>query len=224
LSLPRRLALLDWARRTGAQVFEDDYDSEYRYSGPPVPALQGLDGDGSVFFAGSFNKVLFPALRLGYLVLPPDLVDAAAAARSITCRHPPLLEQRVLTDFLTEGHFGRHLRRMREVYAERLAALFEGAREHLAGLLEVSPVEAGLQTAARLPAGQDDVAVAEAAAARGVEVVPLSRFYRAAPPAPGLQLGFAAVEPAEIRRGVRELAAALGSGGGDGAKAAPASA
>ncbi|HXH40674.1 MAG TPA: PLP-dependent aminotransferase family protein [Thermoanaerobaculia bacterium] len=119
MSLARRLELLEWARRSGALVFEDDYDSEYRYSGRPVPALQGLDRHGLVLFAGTFSKVLFPSLRLGYLVVPPDLVPFVEAAKSLTSRHAPLLEQTVLCDFITEGHFGRHLRRMREIYAER---------------------------------------------------------------------------------------------------------
>jgi GntR family transcriptional regulator/MocR family aminotransferase len=208
MSLPRRLELLDWARRTGGWIFEDDYDSEFRYVGRPMPALQGLDDSDSVLFAGSFNKVLFPTLRLGYLVLPPDLVDRATAARSISARHPPLFEQRVLVDFIADGHFGRHLRRMREIYAERLTTLLSSAREELAGRLELSTVEAGLQTSGLLH-GFDDEEVARAAAAHGVEVTPLSRFYRVCPPVQGLQLGFAAVDPSPIRRGVGELAGAL---------------
>ncbi len=119
MSLQRRLALLDWAHRTGALVLEDDYDSEYRYAGRPMPAMQGLDRHGVVCFAGSFSKVLFPSLRLGYLVVPPDLVDLVAAAQSISSRHAPLVQQALLCDFITEGHFGRHIRRMREMYAER---------------------------------------------------------------------------------------------------------
>ena len=209
MSLRRRLALLEWVRGSTALIFEDDYDSEYRYAGRPVPALQGLDASGSVLFAGSFGKVLFPALRLGYLVLPPDLVDVVAAAKSLTSRHPPVLEQEVLLDFIVGGHFGRHLRRMRELYAERLAALLEAAREKLAGALELSPVEAGLQTAGRLRDGLAAETVARAAAARGVEATPLGWFSRGRPPFEGLQLGFAAVDVAEIRRGVRELASAI---------------
>ena len=174
-----------------------------------MPALQGLDPGGAVLFAGSFNKVLFPSLRLGYLVLPEDLVERVAAARSIVVRHPPVFEQRVLVDFIAGGHFGRHLRRMREVYAERLGVLLEAAREQLAGALELSSIEAGLHTVGRLAGGLDAEAVARAAAARNVEVVPLARFYRDAPPIAGLQLGFAAVDGREIRRGVRELAAVL---------------
>jgi len=206
MSLPRRLALLDWARTTGALVFEDDYDSEYRYAGRPLPALQCLDRSGSVLFAGSFSKVLFPALRLGYLVVPADLVDRFAAARSLTTRHLPLLEQTVVCDLITEGHFGRHLRRMRQLYAERLSLLMEGARRHLTGLLEISPVAAGLETIGWLAGGLAGDRVAEAARARDVEVLPLGRFYRGAMARDGLQLGFAALDEREIRRGVHELA------------------
>jgi len=209
MSLPRRLQLLEWARKSGALIFEDDYDSEYRYSGRPVPALQGLDRHGTVLFAGSFSKVLFPSLRLGYLVIPPDLVDDVAAAKSITNRHAQLLDQAVLCEFITEGHFGRHLRRMRGVYAERLSVLLDSARERLAGLLEISGVEAGLQTVGWLRGGISGESAMRAAAARNVEVIPLSRYTRGRTNREGLQLGFAAVDPREIERGVEELAVAL---------------
>jgi GntR family transcriptional regulator / MocR family aminotransferase len=209
MTLARRLELLEWARGSGALIFEDDYDSEYRYSGRPIPSLQGLDAAGQVLFCGTFNKALFPSLRLAYLVVPSDLVSHFAAAISMTRRHPPLLDQAVLCDFISEGHFGRHLRRMRQIYAERLAVLMESARERLAGLLEISDVEAGLQTAAWLASGIDGETAASAAAARGVDVTPLSRYSRGELAREGLQLGFAAVDPREIRRGVRELAIAL---------------
>ncbi|MGA8075644.1 MAG: PLP-dependent aminotransferase family protein [Candidatus Acidiferrales bacterium] len=209
MSLARRLRLLEWARESGALIFEDDYDSEYRYSGPPIPALQGFDRQGLVIFAGSFSKVLFPSLRLGYLVIPPDLVARYAATISLTTRHAPVLEQAVLCDFITEGHFGRHLRRMREVYAERLSVLLESAREQLAGLLEISAIEAGLQTVGWLRDGIDGESAMRAAAVRGVDVFPLSRYTRGRVAREGLQLGFAAVDEREIRRGVQELAAAL---------------
>ncbi|HXX40581.1 MAG TPA: PLP-dependent aminotransferase family protein [bacterium] len=208
MSLPRRLQLLDWARKTGGLIFEDDYDSEYRYSGRPVPALHGLDRTGQVFFAGSFSKVLFPSLRLGYLVVPPDVVDRFAAAKSSTSRHAPLLDQAVLQEFIAEGHFGRHLRRMRELYAERLAALLASGRQYLTGLLEISPIEAGLQTVGWLR-GIDAETAAAAAAERNVETIPLGRYYRGGPGREGLVLGFAAVSTQAIRRGVRDLAAAV---------------
>ena len=220
MSLARRLQLLEWARQSCALIFEDDYDSEFRYAGRPVPALQGLDqpgfpvklggaAHGLVLFAGSFSKVLFPSLRLGYLVIPPDLVESFAAAKSVLNRHAAPFEQTVLCDFITEGHFGRHLRRMREVYAERRSVLMESARRRLSGLLELSSVEAGLQTVGWLCQGIDGVAARRAAQARKVEVTPLSIYSRGAMQREGLQLGFAAVSAPEIRRGVHQLAVAL---------------
>ena len=209
MTLARRLQLLEWARKSGATIFEDDYDSEYRYSGRPIPALQGLDGSGEVIYAGSFSKVLFPSLRLGYMVAPSAMVHHLEAILSLTVRHAPLVEQLVLADFIGEGHFGRHLRRMREIYAERLRVLVEEARSKLGGLLEISNVEAGLQTTAWLRGGMDAEAVAAAAAKRDVEVTPLERYSQGRMEKQGLQLGFAALEPREIRRGVRELATVL---------------
>ena len=209
MSLARRLALLGWARASEAVLFEDDYDSEYRYAGRPLPALQSLDRHGVVLFAGSFSKVLFPSLRLGYLVVPLDLTERVSAVRSIVSRHAPLLDQAVLCDFIAAGHFARHLRRMREVYAERLSVLMEAARELLAGLLDITGVEAGLQTAGWLHAGIDARAACAAAAARQVDVIPLSAYSRGRVAREGLLLGVAAVDAQEIRRGVRELASAL---------------
>jgi GntR family transcriptional regulator/MocR family aminotransferase len=209
MSLQRRLQWLEWAGKSGALIVEDDYDSEYRYAGRPVPAMQGLDRRGLVLFVGSFSKVLFPSLRLGYLVVPADLVDLVSAAISVTSRHEALIDQAVLSDFIAEGHFGRHLRRMRQIYAERLSVLLEDARVSLHGLLEISGVEAGLQTAGWLREGIGGESAAAAAAKRKVEVTPLSRYSLGGVGREGLQLGFAAVDTNEIRRGVRELAVAL---------------
>jgi GntR family transcriptional regulator/MocR family aminotransferase len=209
MSLTRRLQLLEWARKSGAVIFEDDYDSEYRYSGRPIPALQGLDSNGLVLYAGSFSKVLFPALRLGYLVIPSGLLHHFEAIQSLTFRHAPILEQLVLCDFITEGHFGRHLRRMREIYAQRLLVLLEEAHPRLAGLLEISNIEAGLQTVGWLRAGINAESAATAAAQRNVDVTPLGRYTLGRAVPQGLQLGFAALDAKEIRRGVRELAIAL---------------
>lgn len=212
MSLARRLELLSRARQANALIFEDDYDSEYRYRGRPTPALQGLDRHGLVLYAGSFTKVMFPSLRLGYLILPSDLVEYFAATISVTTRHAPLLEQVVLCDFIAEGHFGRHIRRMREVYAERLAALLDAAKESLTGLMDISNIEAGLQTVGWLPAGVNARKVADAAAKCDVELIPLSEYSLGPTRAEGLQIGFAAVEPREIRRGVRELEKVLRHG------------
>jgi GntR family transcriptional regulator/MocR family aminotransferase len=209
MSLPRRLALLEWARRSRGLIFEDDYDSEYRYSGRPIPALQGLDQFGVVIFAGSFSDVLFPSLRLGYLVVPDDMVDVFAAAESVSTHHPPLLEQAILTDFIVEGHFARHIRRMRELYAERLSIFLEGARRQLAPALQVSDVEAGLRTVGWLRKGLSADTVARAAAERDVEVVSLSRYAYGSFRRQGLVLGFASVDARELRRGIEELQAVL---------------
>jgi len=209
MTLARRLQLLEWAQKSGAVILEDDYDSEYRYSGRPIPALQGLDGSGLVLYAGSFSKVLFPALRLGYVVVPSGLLHHFEAIQSLTFRHAPMLEQLVLSDFITEGHFGRHLRRMRAVYAERLSVMLDEARQRLAGLLEISSVEAGLQTTGWLCGGMDAESATAAAAKRNVDVTPVDRYSQGRVAPTGLQLGFAAVDAREIRRGVRELAIAL---------------
>jgi GntR family transcriptional regulator / MocR family aminotransferase len=214
MSLPRRLSLLEWARKSGTVIFEDDYDSEYRYSGRPVPALQGLDRAGVVIYAGSFTDALFPALRLGYLVAPPDMVDIFGAAASVSTHHPPLIDQAILCDFIVEGHFARHVRRMRQLYAERLGVLIAAAREKLAGLLEISDVEAGLRTVGWLRHGLSAERVAKAAAERDVEVVPLGRYAYGRSRPNGLVLGFAAVDGHELKRGVEELARVLGKAPG----------
>jgi GntR family transcriptional regulator/MocR family aminotransferase len=152
---------------------------------------------------------LFPSLRLGYIVVPPQLVPAFEAALSITNRHAPLLDQVVLCEFITEGHFGRHLRRMRAIYAERWSQLMEAAHEKLDGMLEISNIEAGLQTVGWLCGNADSEAVTNAAARAGVEVIPLTVYHRGPASRAGLQLGFAAINGHEIRRGVRDLAAVL---------------
>ena len=212
MSLRRRLTLLEWARKAGVLIFEDDYDSEYRYSWRPVPALQGLDRAGVVIFGGSFSAVMFPAMRLGYLVVPPEMVDVFAAAQSVSTHHPPMLGQAVLCDFISEGHFARHIRRMREVYAGRLNVLLKAAREQLEGAVEISSVEAGLQTIGWLRGRIRAEEVARAAAEKNVEVVPLSRYAFGRARGNGIVLGFAAVESKELRRGVEELATVLRAG------------
>jgi GntR family transcriptional regulator / MocR family aminotransferase len=209
MSLPRRLALLESASRAGAWVLEDDYDSEYRYAGRPLAALQGLDGEGRVIYLGTFSKVLFPALRLGYMVVPPDLVDGFVAARALVDRHSPTLDQAALADFIADGHFARHIRRMRALYAERQAILVEAATHGLAGVLDVSTAEAGMHLVGWLPPGVDDVEASRQAAAHGVEAPPLSLYSLEPPRHGGLLLGYTAVGEKEIRDGVQRLAKAL---------------
>ncbi len=209
MSLTRRLALLDWANREGVWIIEDDYDSEYRYASRPLAALQGLDHSGRVIYMGTFTKVMFPSLRLGYLVAPPDLVDTFVAARALADRHSALPEQAALADFISEGHFARHIRRMRALYATRQAVLVEAAQRELADWLEVEPAEAGMHLLGWLPAGVSDTQVSRLAARRGITAAPLSA-YRLIPGGRGaLVLGYAGVDEWKIRAAVKELGHAL---------------
>jgi GntR family transcriptional regulator/MocR family aminotransferase len=209
MSLERRMAVLKCASRAGAFVIEDDYDSEYRFEGRPVPALQGLDRSSNVIFIGSFSKLLFPSLRLGYVVLPLSLVDFFLAFRYRTDFRALSLDQAVLCDFIVAGHLGRHLRRMRDLYASRLAALLEGGRHYLKGLLDISNVQAGLYTAAFLRNGMTSRQAEAAAAAHSVEALALERFTLKSPDPKGVLLGFAAFDETTIRKGLLQLAAAL---------------
>jgi GntR family transcriptional regulator / MocR family aminotransferase len=209
MSLARRLELLGWAGRSGAWVIEDDYDAEYRYTGRPLEALQGLDAEGRVVYVGTFSKVLFPALRLGYLVVPPDLTDAFTAARELVDRHPPTVEQAVLAEFIAAGHFGRHLRRMRALYAARQQVLIDEISRHLSGVLDASPAESGMHLVGWLSAGTDDEKASQQAARQGVEAPPVSLYRTHDSVRAGLMLGYAAVDEARTRDGVRRLAKAL---------------
>jgi GntR family transcriptional regulator/MocR family aminotransferase len=211
LSLERRLLLLDWAARQSAWVLEDDYDSEYRYSGHPLTALQGLDTRARVLYIGTFNKTVFPSLRLAYLVVPLALREPFLAARGQGGHHAPLAEQAILTDFIAQGHYARHLRRLRAIGRERRDALVEAARRELPGVLEIAGAETGLHLVVWLPGHLDDRRVSDAAARQGVEALALSSFYVGACPRPGLVLGYASVPPREIRTAMRRLADAVRS-------------
>jgi len=209
MSLARRLSLLEWASRSGAWILEDDYDSEYRYAGRPVPSLQGLDAQGRVIYIGTFSKVLFPSLRLGYIVAPPELVEPFIKTRAIFDRHSPTTEQAVLAVFITQGHFARHIRLMRTFYAERQEVLVKEIKSRLDGLLDVYPDEAGMHLVGWLPEGASDVAAARRAAEHGVEVGVLSNYYLGEQKRGAVTLGYTAFSPREISKGARELAAAL---------------
>jgi GntR family transcriptional regulator/MocR family aminotransferase len=213
MSLGRRLELLAWARSAGAWIIEDDYDSEFRYAGRPLAALQGLDEDGRVIYVGSFSKVLFSSLRLGYLVAPPALIDGFTAARSTLDDHAAMTAQPALAAFIAEGHFAAHIRRARKLYAARQAALLAAADRHLQGLLELAPATAGMHLLAglspRLAARMDDRTAAARAAAHGITVAPLSAFHMTPPRRQGLLLGYAGVAETAIEPAVIRLAAAL---------------
>jgi GntR family transcriptional regulator/MocR family aminotransferase len=213
MSLPRRLALLEWARVARAWVIEDDYDSEFRYGERPTPCLHGLDVDGRVIYVGSFSKTLFPALRLGFLIVPPDLQEGLVAARAAADQHPPTLDQAVLADFIGEGHFARHLRRMRVAYRERLEALTAAAERFCRGVLRVRPVRTGLHAIADLD-GVEAERVSREAAARGVEAAPLAAYYAGrSQPVNALVLGFGAARPDASSRAIERLAAAIQAAG-----------
>ena len=209
MSLQRRIELLDWASRTGGWILEDDYDSEYRYSGRPLTALQALDREDRVIYAGTFSKVTFPGLRLAYLIVPIDLIDAFTAMRFYACRQLPVLEQQVLARFMQEGHFNRHIRRMRTLYDRRQQALIRGADRHLEGLLTILPAETGMHLVGWLPQGSDDRVAARAALDRGVSVAPLSAYSTDVVCPPALVLGYAAAPERAIGTGVRKLRQAL---------------
>ena len=209
MSLERRMALLSWASRAGAFVIEDDYDSEYRFEGTPVPALQSLDNQSSVIFIGSFSKTLFPALRVGYVVLPAPLTDLFVGFRYRTDFRNSSFDQAVLCDFIADGHFARHLRRMRNLYAQRLAALMEGARQHLGGVLEISNVRAGLYTIGYLKNEMTSRQAEKLAAAQGVEVLAVDRCTLRRPDPRALLLGFGGFSELAIRQGLIRLAKAL---------------
>jgi GntR family transcriptional regulator/MocR family aminotransferase len=203
------MQLLQWARKAGAWIFEDDYDSEYRFVGRPLPALQGLAPESAVIFAGSFNKLLFPALRLGYVALPQALVEPFCRARSVTDRFPPVLDQAALCDFINEGYFGQHLRRMREAYSERLDALVNAAKPLASLGFQLHKIQAGMQTAALLPRSLPDLEVTELVKEVEISALPLSIFQIKRDDINGLLLGFAGVTPSEIRRGAKVLETVL---------------
>jgi GntR family transcriptional regulator/MocR family aminotransferase len=208
MSLMRRLALLKWASKAGAWIVEDDYDSEFRYSTRPFPSLHGLDVDGRVIYVGTFAKSIFPAMRLGFLIVPTDLRQPFLAARRAADVHPPLLEQMALADFIGGGHYGTHLRRMRSAYRERVEALADAAKQYCDGVLNLRPIQTGLHAVADL-AGVDEERVCEEAAERGIEVAPLGMYYIGRRTANGLLLGFASAPPEALRRGMERLAGAI---------------
>jgi GntR family transcriptional regulator/MocR family aminotransferase len=209
LALDRRFKLLTWAREHGVTIFEDDYDGDFRFSTKPLGSVQGLDTGDCVAYCTSFSKLLFPSLRLGFLVLPDHLVDPILALRNSTDRYLPVVEQKTLAEFMRTGEFGHHLRRMRELYAERWSVFSEVAQNFLSDWLEVQRAECGLQTAAWLSPGISDIIVAESAARERLEVYPLSALYAGEKRRHGFLLGFGAVAPKELRSGAQRLAKLL---------------
>lgn len=209
LALDRRVALLEWARRAGVVLVEDDYDGDLRLEGQPLEALRGLDDRDEVIYLGTFAKALYPAVRLAFAVLPRWLVEPVARARAASDRHPRWHDTLALARFIEAGELERHLARVRRLYRARrdalIAALHEELRAELDGLVEIGPAEAGVHLLLRLPAGTRDEALAAAAQERGIAITALSPHYQRAP-RPGVLLGFGALEEAKLREGVRQLA------------------
>jgi GntR family transcriptional regulator/MocR family aminotransferase len=211
MSASRRLQLLEWARGSGSWIIEDDYDSEYRYASMPIASLQGLDHDSRVIYIGTFSKTLFPALRVGYAVIPKDLVGRFATVRYTIDIGPPHLYQAVLTDFITEGHFARHIRRMRLLYGERRAALVDCIRKQCGSLLEIHGSEAGMHLAVTLPKGFRDLELANRAAEGKLWLAPLSPAYLTTSARQGFILGFGSTRAKEMPQAVSRLATLLAS-------------
>jgi GntR family transcriptional regulator / MocR family aminotransferase len=210
MSHGRRRQLLDYAAAHGVWVVEDDYDSEFRYGTRPLPALQGLDENGRVIYLGTFSKTLFPALRLAYLVLPPDLVDAFGRALAELYREGHTLHQRVLARFIAEGHYASHIRRMRAVYSARHDALIAAIGRHFGAALPVIGGDAGLHLVLGLPTDVDDHAVAQQVLRAKVTTRPLSLYHMHGPaPRRGLLLGYGAVHEEEIAANFARLAKAV---------------
>jgi len=211
LPVSRRLELLDWASRVKAFVVEDDYDSEYRYDGPPLQALAGLDRDGRVIYVGTFSKILFPALRLGYLVLPESLVEAISAAKAMGDTGTAILQQLALADFMNQGHFDRHLRRTNASNAARRNALVGAVHKEFGERAEVCGANAGLHLFVwfKRKRGQKIEAVARQAEQAGVGLYSADMFYTRPPGRTGVVLGYASLRERDIREGIRRLAAAL---------------
>jgi GntR family transcriptional regulator/MocR family aminotransferase len=212
LSLDRRMALLRWAKATGAVLIEDDYDSEFRYRGRPLSAMRGLDGGDAVFLLGTFSKVLFPGLRLGYLVVPDAWLDRVLALRYQTDLYPPAIAQAVLAAFLEGGYFARHLRQMRERYGARCAALQHAVERHLAGALSLPEIHAGLSTPAYLARGLSSHDIVERGARRGLDLWALDRYAIRRRDLRGLILGFAAFPERAIDDAVIALAGVIDPG------------
>jgi GntR family transcriptional regulator / MocR family aminotransferase len=211
MPLARRLALLAWAGQAGAYVVEDDYDSEFRYGGRPVEAVQALDSAEQVIYVGTMSKTLFPALRLGFLVLPPALVEPFRAVKHLSDRHTSTLQQAVLADFIAEGHFERHVRRTRARNAKRREALLGALHAGFGDRAVVQGSNAGLHLMVwfRDRRIEQTEAMIAAAAAAGVGVYPVAPYYLGEPASAGLLLGYAALDEREITAGIRLLAGAI---------------
>ncbi len=225
LTVERRIQLIDWAQKNRSVIVEDDYDSEYRYAHHPIPSLQGLDQSDRTVYIGSFSKVVYPAMSMGYAIVPPPMVEAFEAALGLVSRPPATIDQMVLNEFISKGHFGRHLRRMRKIHQERRTAFVDSVEEHLSGKLQIIGSDAGLHCTARILNQQTDIELARRIKSRGFAMRALSECLLETPTKEknskggknsksgkpsarynGLVFGFACSAPLEIKEAVREIA------------------
>ncbi len=209
MSLARRHELLHWAANNHAWILEDDYDSEFRYHGPPITALQGLDDDQRVIYCGTFSKVMSPSLRVGYIVLPPDLVDVYTGVKMPLSLYSPLLIQEAVAEFMLEGYFVRHIRRMRKHYQERRDALVAAVERHLAGAMTLGVHNCGMHTVGFLADDLDETSVIKQARTLGMGIMPLSNEYFAGPQRAGVIIGFTNVQTEAIEPYIAQLAKAI---------------
>ncbi len=209
MSLVRRRMLLEYAHRNNIWIIEDDYDSEFRFDGRPIASLQGLDNHDRVLYLGTFSKTLFPGLRLGFMVLPKVLSVHFGTGLSELYREGRLLDQAVLADFMNEGHYAAHIRRMRVQYARRQALLRDAILEEFGADWPISTHEAGLHLVMHLPDGTDDVGIVLAARALGISIRPLSRYYAGGGGRAGLLFGYAGVPDERIKPAFRTLVPAI---------------
>jgi GntR family transcriptional regulator/MocR family aminotransferase len=209
MSARRRMMLVEWAFRNNSWIVEDDYDSECDFCRRPIAAVQGLDTNGRVVYVGTFNNVLFPSLRIGYLVIPSDLTSAFCRIRQATDISHSTLEQAVLADFIREGHLARHIRRMRVLYMERNELLVAEIEKQLGATVEIVSVPAGMHLVVLLPDGVEDIILWQRAAEAGIASWPLSICYQRRPERQGLILGYGGVDRKGIQDGVRRLAAII---------------
>jgi GntR family transcriptional regulator / MocR family aminotransferase len=205
MSLTRRMNLLEWAKEIESFIIEDDYDSEYRYEGRPLASLQGLDRNGWVIYIGTFSKTVFPALRLGFLVAPKDLIDIFASAKALRDWHCPQIDQAVLAEFISEGHFAKHIRKMRGIYQKRQQILLDEAEKHLKGLLEVTPAKSGMHLIGWLPEGIDDKQFLQLGLENNLHLIPISASCINQKLRGGIFLGYTAFDEFQIKDGVLRL-------------------
>ncbi len=206
MSISRRIQLLQYASKNNCWIIEDDYDSEFRYSGSPLPSLQGMDKNNCVIYLGTFSKVLFPALRLGYIVLPdPQMIDVFVSAKSMMDRQSPMFEQMITSQFLKMGYFTRHIRKMRTLYKERQEFLINEIEKELGDSLKVNVSDAGMHIIAWLPENLDDMIISQKARENNLIAYPLSEYVLKFKQKPGLILGYTAFDKPKLKSAIQIL-------------------